>query len=398
MVEGGKDGQRSIASLFGSASQTVKRAAASPIQSSPARGSMATASTSQGFKSARQLHFDSDKSLGKAHPAQKSKARTDDDVLASLNLKKWLSVGLDEHPLFAAQLEHFHIAGPLQPVSTANMTCGRTVDIPENPRNSFSVYCDVCEVFIGGGKKPPNKDDVFAHLGCKAKPDRTAAKLRLSRHYRNLELSSVKSAQAVRDEMQQDDTVLKGRQLIMSELIKQHGMAALKGKLQQFGTVLSLLRSGRPIADITREYELQKWLVVPNLTAHHWGVAQAWEMVEAIDTYLKGLMFRLCFCWVVHACGTFNVLCRSPFTSTLITERTRDLFSQLLGKKGVMSISIDEATDIRRKGHMSVTAYVMDKAWGRQEVFLCCPETHGSPDAKNIVAHLIQVRYAMKTL
>jgi hypothetical protein len=213
--------------------------------------------------------------------AHSKKTKDASTVVNSINLKKWLSAGLDEHPVFLQQLPCFQIVLPLAPQQSVE-----DVSIPENTLDLVRLYCVSCESWVGGKTKPPDKSDLFTHLGCKTKVDRTSASCRASNHYKKVAARSVKSAAQVAAEMKAAESV---PACGLVTLFKQHGKDKVVAKIKQLGTILSLLQSGRPLLDAGRERQLQAWLGVPNLSSTHWAPQQVWGMVDAIDAYLIGV-------------------------------------------------------------------------------------------------------------
>jgi hypothetical protein len=90
--------------------------------------------------------------------------------------------------------------------------------------------------------------------------------------------------------------------------IKKHGQRVVVGKIKQFGTVLSLLQSGRALLDADREHALQQWLGVPEMAVKHWEQQQLWEMVDAINAYIKGMQ-SLCIGSVLLTWPGVQLMC-----------------------------------------------------------------------------------------
>ena len=92
------------------------------------------------------------------------------------------------------------------------------------------------------------------------------------------------------------------RDATLSDLYANHGASDVKGKIKQFGTLMSLLDSGWLVSDIEREHQLQKWLDVLDLSHTHWQSQQAWEMVAALDNHLKGVHVPSLQCTLPSVC------------------------------------------------------------------------------------------------
>ena len=202
---------------FGTSSSAAGKCVRDSFQRQPSSDNLASTSIA-----ARTLSGPSPKAADvRASPQKKQNAsqhkqssrKSLEDQLASIKLSHWLQHMLENLPVYTEQLRYFHIVLPLQPESSSTTAAGSTsVRVPANKSNYIRLYFSGCEIFFGGSAgKPPNKDDVFKHLGCnRAKPEeRSFQHLKSSKHYKNVVWVAVSSASDACAEDEEQECLLR---------------------------------------------------------------------------------------------------------------------------------------------------------------------------------------------